>query len=125
MLCCLKGWQQTLNCVGVVAEDHTSLLAGVMVLTWASISTAFNTSFIFPPSQMFPLAALLTKESVKRKRVRQTVQTTLTQLHALQTLPLQQGGSFISSSFTALSFSLAWYYSQSGTSIPHHRPGTT
>lgn len=67
MLCCLKGWQQTLNCVGVVAEDHTSLLAGVMVLTWASISTAFNTSFIFPPHKCFLWQHYLQKKVSKEK----------------------------------------------------------
>lgn len=47
----------------------------------------------------------------------------LTQLRAFQALTLQWDLSFISSSFAALSFSLSWYNSQSGTSTPCHRSG--
>lgn len=94
------------------------------------IGSAFNTSFIFFPHKCFLWQHYLQKEASKK-----TVQTMLTQLHAFQALTLQQDCSFSSSSFVALSFSLTWHNSQSGTSslcrrfgvrrtCPHHAPSS-
>jgi len=82
MLCCLKGWQQTLNCVGFVAEDPTRLLGGVMVLIWASVRTAFNTSSVFFPHKCFLWHHYLQKE-VSKKAV-QTMLRTVFQALTLQ-----------------------------------------